>query len=144
MGVKVDVSQLKDFSKKLGLLASDQAETFFKLAVNDLVGRLLSLVIPRTPSKSGALRRGWTANGLSITHEGNSYTVEIVNPVEYASYVEFGHRQTPGRYVPAIGKRLVKSWVNGQFFLTISEQELENLAPGALQALLDRFLRTVF
>ena len=26
--------------------------------------------------------------------------------MEYASYVEYGHRQEPGRYVPALGKRL--------------------------------------
>jgi phage gpG-like protein len=31
--------------------------------------------------------------------------------VDYAPYVEFGHAQTPGRYVPAIGKRLVQSVV---------------------------------
>ena len=146
MGVTVDVSELKAFSKKLESLAGSEKELFFQLAVKDLAGRLLALVIPRTPVRGGTLRRGWTASvdGLSITSAGGTYTIEIVNPVEYASYVEYGHRQTPGRYVPAIGKRLKASWVNGQFFLTLSEQELQGMAPSALQALLDRFLRTVF
>ena len=63
--------------------------------------------------------------------------------VAYAPYVEYGHRQTPGRYVPAIGKRLVKSWVEGQHFLKISEDELQGIAPQILQTLLDNFLRTV-
>jgi hypothetical protein len=64
--------------------------------------------------------------------------------VKYASYVEFGHRQTPGRYVPALGKRLKEGWVDGQYFLTLSEEELERIAPSMLQAKLDKFLREVF
>ena len=36
---------------------------------------------------------------------------------EYAPHVEYGHRQTPGRYVPAIGRRLVNSYVPGQHYL---------------------------
>lgn len=64
--------------------------------------------------------------------------------MEYASYVEFGHRQTPGRYVPAIGKRLKASWVDGQYFLTISEEELQTIAPAVIQRKLDQLLREVF
>ncbi len=44
------------------------------------------------------------ADSLNISKEGDTYKVEIVNPVHYASYVEYGHRQEPGRYVAAIGK----------------------------------------
>ena len=86
----------------------------------------------------GTLRRGWTAkseedaeggasrsiedweSSVRVKRVGNYYEIQIVNPVSYASYVEYGHRQTPGRYVPAIGKRLKKSWVEGQFMLTNS------------------------
>ncbi len=35
----------------------------------------------------------------------------IINSHPYAFFVEFGHAQEPGRYVPAIGKRLVQSFV---------------------------------
>ena len=38
-------------------------------------------------------------------------SVYIGTNVYYAPYVEFGHTQEPGRYVPAIGKRLVSSYV---------------------------------
>ena len=72
------------------------------------------------------------------------YSVTVTNPVYYASYVEYGHRQTPGRYVPAIGKRLVKNWVEGQHFLKLSEEELREIAPEMLEKLLNEFLRTVF
>ena len=149
MGVTVDVSELKNWSIKIGELASTHKEQrFYTEAVKDLAARLLALVIPRTPVKSGTLRRGWTADvapGVSVSAGGGgTYTIEIINPVEYASYVEFGHRQTPGRYVPAIGKQLKQRWANGKFFLTLSEAELGMIAPGILEAKLDQFLRTVF
>lgn len=111
----------------------------------------------------GTLRRGWTARteqeaesgggsgsvkgyaaALPVTKAGGEYRIEVMNPVEYASYVEFGHRQTPGRYVPAIGRALKKSWVEGQYFLTLSEQDLRSLAPGLIEKKLEKRLREVF
>ena len=57
----------------------------------------------------------------SITHayndEGDQVTLLVGTNVEYAPYVELGHKQQPGRYVPKIGKRLVRSWVPGKPFL---------------------------
>lgn len=115
-----------------------------------------------TSHMGGTLRRGWTAKteqeaesggqadptayaqSLPITRQGNLYRIEIVNPVHYASYVEFGHRQTPGRYVPQIGKRLKQGWVKGQFMLTISENQLRTEAPKLLQAKLANYLKEVF
>ena len=97
-----------------------------------------------TPSgkKGGTLRRGWTAGSrdakayaqaLPIKKQGGSYLVEVINPVHYASYVEFGHR-TPGG----------KGWVAGQYFLTLSEQDLRALAPALIEKKLEALLREVF
>jgi len=51
----------------------------------------------------------------SITHdtkkEGGDIVATIGTNVEYSPYVELGHHQEPGRYVPALGKRLVADWV---------------------------------
>lgn len=110
------------------------------------------------------LRRGWTAktheeaehgsgngknpteyaNSLQINKVGNDYVIEIINPVKYASYVEYGHRQRPGRFVPALGKRLKQGWVEGQFMLTISENEIRNSAPGILEKKLKTYLKECF
>lgn len=49
----------------------------------------------------------------------------MINPLKYAEFVEFGHRQQPGRYVKAIGKRLKKGWVEGKLMLTITERDLQ-------------------
>lgn len=53
-----------------------------------------------------------------ITHQTVSEdTVAIGTHTKYAPYVEMGHHQEPGRYVPAIGKRLVASFVKGKPYL---------------------------
>ena len=92
--------------------------------------------------RGGTLRDGWTI--LPIQKQGDAYTITVINNLEYASYVEFGHRQQPGRYVPALGKCLRESWVPGRYMLTISEQELRALAPRLLQDLLYDAMREVF
>ena len=108
--------------------------------------------VQRTIKKGGTLRRGWTsgkspssfAQSLKVRHSGNIYSIEITNPVEYASYVEFGHRQQPGRFVPAIGKRLKQGWVEGKFMLTISEDEIRRDAPRVLENKLKKKLGEIF
>ena len=52
------------------------------------------------PVRTGALR-----SSIRVFVEGNS--VSITPTVPYAIYVNEGTRPSPGRYVPAIGKRLV-------------------------------------
>lgn len=104
--------------------------------------------------KGGTLRKGWTAGKnqstsayaqeIKVHHTGSSYVIEIVNPVEYASYVEYGHKQTPGRYVPLLGKSLKKGWVEGHFMLTISEKEIQRDAPKILENKLKKKLGEIF
>lgn len=92
--------------------------------------------------QGGALRRAWQV--LPVSKSGEQYIITVVNDLYYASYVEYGHRQTPGRYVPALGKALSASWVKGKFMLTISEKELMSLAPKLLEAELDKALEEAF
>lgn len=167
-----DYKQLQRLRDSLATLQSMDMDRFCTEVSKELAARLLALVIPRTPvgqypkssgKKGGTLRRGWTsktqadaasrggsndakayAEALPVRKSGNAYTIEVINPVEYASYVEFGHQQEPGRYVPAIGKALKRAWVPGQYFLTLSEQDLERLAPGVIERKLEKLLREVF
>jgi hypothetical protein len=87
--------------------------------------------VNNTGKTGGTLRRGWTIG--NVTKSADGYTVEIINPTEYASYVEFGHRTRGG-----------KGFVNGKFMMTISEQELEADAPRILEQKLEQFLKGVF
>lgn len=86
-----------------------------------------------TPVDTGGLRRSWNANGPN--YGGSGWTITLINNADYASYVEEGHRQTPGRFVPALGKRLKASWVPGQFFMrrslaAVNSQLPELITPG--------------
>lgn len=106
---------------------------------------------PNTGKKGGTLKRGWTAkteeearsggnkdiktyvNSLPIGKVGNVYTIEIVNPVEYALYYEYGHRTANHG-----------GWVAGKFVLTIAEKDLQNKSDRIVQQKLERLLRGVF
>lgn len=87
----------------------------------------------------GTLKRSWTVGPVEKTPQG--YKIEVKNPTHYAVYVEFGHRQTPGRYVPALGKTLKKGWVPGRFMLTISEKEIVAMMGKYLERELKRLFR---
>ena len=155
---KFSVKGLKEFQNKLNKIRQGNVEEFINSCAKELVARLLAVVIARTPvgeypsgsgKRGGTLRRGWTAktheeavnntrnsknareyaNSLTINHVGNTLIVEVINPVEYASYVEYGHRTTNHR-----------GWVEGRFMLTISEQEIQEISPAILERKVKQFL----
>ncbi len=141
--VKADIRALKKLRDKIAALENGgDREKFCEDCAKKLAAELISLATKRTPVKTGYLRRGWTAG--SVEKHGDTYTITVKNPVEYAPYVEYGHRQTPGRYVPEIGKRLTKNWAAGQYMLTLSEEDLREIAPSILEKRLNAFLREVF
>lgn len=144
-----DFEKIKDNLEKLN---QEQVDLFIDACAKELATRLLAKVIKRTPvgdypnssgKKGGTLRRGWTgrknssavayADSLTIHHFGDAYVIEIINPVEYASYVEFGHRTANH-----------KGWVNGRFMLTISEQEIQQAAPAIIEKKLMKQMGELF
>lgn len=90
----------------------------------------------------GTLRRGWTVDN-NVTMLIGAYTIKVYNNIFYCTYVENGHRQTPGRYVPAIGKRLKRSWVPGKHMLRISAEELQKRAQGIVEKRVKDWLNEV-
>lgn len=136
---KVDYKQLQQFSQKLEQLQQVDIDQFCREMAKELAARLLRKAVKRTPVDTGTLERGWTTTPLEKT--GAQYRIDVINPTEYAIYVEYGHRQTPGRYVPQIGKRLKEGWVKGKFMLTISVQELEHQMPSLLEKKLYAMLK---
>ncbi len=115
-------------------------------------------IYPKDSGKlGGTLRRGWTASAdttnatkqamyenlfgsdqkvnkkdIVVMKKGNVYITIIKNPVEYAIYVEYGHRTRGG-----------KGWIPGQHFLTISEEKLKTIAPKVLERKLNKRLKEV-
>lgn len=134
-----DYSQLVDFSEKLKMLNDNQREELIIASIKEIASRVLTKVIKRTPvgvysnKTGGTLRRGWsTSKALNVSKKGNNYVIDIINPVEYASYVEYGHRT-----------RNHTGWVEGRFMLTISTQEVENMTPKILERRLKAMLKDV-
>lgn len=136
--IKVQFDGLKEFQKIIEEMEKENEQLMID-TIKELAARLLRKVIKRTPSDTGNLRRNWTVS--DVRKNGENYEIEVSNSAEYASYVEFGHRQTPGRFVPAIGKRLKKSWVKGKFMLTISENELQKQAPAVIEKKITEWLK---
>ena len=136
--IKVQFDGLKEFQKTIEEMEKEKEQLMID-TIKELAARLLRKVIKRTPSDTGNLRRNWTVS--DVRKNGGNYEIEVSNSTEYASYVEFGHRQTPGRFVPAIGKRLKKSWVKGKFMLTISEDELKRQAPAVIEKKITEWLK---
>ena len=120
---KVEFSELTALRDRLERLQKTDFDAFCRAVTKDIAARLLRKTIQKTPVDTGELRRSWTVG--TVEKRGDLYYIEVINPLEYAQYVEYGHRQTPGRYVPAIGKRLKRSWVQGKFMLTLSENEIQ-------------------
>lgn len=64
------------------------------------------------PVKTGNLK-----NSISAEVNESEKAVYIGTNVDYAASIEFGHHQEVGRYVPAIGKRLVNEFVPAKPFI---------------------------
>lgn len=151
--IKVDTRQLDAFSKKLQQATRDDVDKFLDKCAKQLAIRLLRRTIQKTPKDLGNLQRGWTAKqgtppcreystrstpeqwaeSALVKHSGKQIQITISNPIEYAVYVEYGHRT-----------RDLVGWVPGQFMLTLSIAEIDSMKTGILQNLLYEFLNGLF
>ena len=64
--------------------------------------------------------------------------------MKYASYVEYGHRQRVGRFVPVLGKRLKKPWVTGQHMLQKAHDEVKKDVEKIVRRRFRQYLRKGF
>ena len=162
---KVDFSELKALQKRLEEFEKADMDAFCTKMAKELAARLLRRVRQKTPvgeyevityttkdgktytfndgKQGGTLRNAWKID-KTVTKKGAVFEIEVINPMEYVSYVEYGHRQQVGRFVPQIGKSLKSGWVTGKFMLKISEEEVQALAPALLQKRLEEELRGIF
>ncbi len=134
---QVDFSELVALRDKFQNL-QNIIDDFCIQVTQEISQDFVKAVIAKTPGgQTGALKNNWVSN---IIKEGNIYKIEVINPLKYAEFVEFGHRQQPGRYVKAIGKRLKKSWVQGKFMLTLTERDLQRNLDEIIRGKVDAFI----
>ena len=123
-----DFGAFKDFAKTFEKTVGGKAiEKFIEEFLLEMAFRAVGRIKKRTPVNKdpdaptrGQLRRSWQVG--EVKKDGNNYYVEIYNPTEYASYVEYGHRTSN-----------LKGWVEGRFMMTISMKEIERGLPKFLE-----------
>lgn len=120
MSINVDKGDLEAL---LARLEAGDREKVTGEAMKHLAQRTVDVAKKNTPvGETGDLRRSWFIQEESATR------VVVANSAKYAEYVEYGHRQEPGRFVPVLGKRLKHSWVRGQFFAKRSGETIRKNA----------------
>lgn len=165
--MKKNFSALKKFEADLKALGQNK-DIFMRQMANELTKMFLAEVKKRTPigkgtfavtgtykrgknkgrpklkriSQGGSLRQAWHITG--ITKHRNYYLTSVLNNMEYASYVENGHRQRVGRYVLVLGKTLKKNFVEGQHMMKLSAELVEKEGAEYVQDQFYEFLRRHF
>ncbi|MBG9548345.1 HK97 gp10 family phage protein [Cytobacillus firmus] len=86
-----------------------------------------------TPVDTGDLRNNWKSD---VIKKGDNYIIVIYNQVEYASFVENGHR------IVIAGQTV--GWVEGRFMLKLTADEMQRIAPNMWQKEIDKEMRRLF
>lgn len=116
-----DYSEFKNMAQRFNKALDERIiERWIMEFLLEMAFRAERKIKKRTPVDSGHLRRNWQVG--NVERRGNAYVVEVFNNVEYASFVEYGHRTSNH-----------KGWVEGRFMATISMQEFERQLPKFLE-----------
>ncbi len=152
-----DFKQYEKWVKNLHV-ATEEFELFLKQFLLEMAQRCIAKTKERTPVDTGALRNSWSIGSQKIElrgtgkfnkktgHElveidpdksdvasilvvGNTMYVEIYNPMEYSSYVEYGHTTKNERFLM------------GKFMLTISIDEIRQQIPARFSKAFKEFIK---
>lgn len=130
--------ELKKFKEELVGLTKDY-NRYIEGFLTEMGQRALTKTKKRTPVDTGYMKANWYLSNVYRKSDSELYVV-LYNLAEYSSYVEYGHLQEPGRFVPKIGKRLKADYVPGRYMATISIHEIEKEMPKRYRAALKNFL----
>jgi hypothetical protein len=141
MRLEWDFKEVFDFADRLATIS--EFDKHLGKAAQQIAKVLHDMLIIETPVDFGTLQTGWkTEENYSylIVQVENGYEVNLINRTLYAVWVNDGHKQRPGRFIPGykVGDRfrydpssddgimLKKSWVDGRFFVERSILEVAN------------------
>lgn len=131
--IKIDMRELEDLRKNF-VKFEKVLDKIMTEAIEEIALRTLRKITKRTPVDTGNLRMSWDISRVRKT--GTGYQIEILNPAEYAPYIEYGHRIVVGG--ATIG------WKEGVFMMTISEKEMEKVMDKIIQKHLDKYEGLLF
>ena len=118
MDFSIDFKNFDKFVKSMNTMERD-FNNFLQKFLIQMANRVIAKTKPRTPIDTGALRSAWTLG--EISGSGKNLEVEILNPMEYATDIEYGHRIVRGN--TEVG------YYNGRFMLKTSIDEIKAQMP---------------
>jgi hypothetical protein len=159
----IDVSGLEEFARKCEAIKADLEPYAGK--VLEEVGEEFLDVVQAAIEGAGNVDKGKLLASFSKNGSGNVWqlntgalTLTIGTNVEYAKWVNDGHRQQPGRFVPGFwegnhfryspgaksGMVLKASFVQGSHYFDKSVQILERMFPEMADKSFEQFFRRYF
>ena len=142
MSKELEISEYEDYIKRF-----DNMRQRFDLFLQDFLIDMAERVIDRTKKRTpvgtpestgipgyvgGSLRGAWQLG--DITKKSDTLEVEILNGMEYATFIEYGHRITSGG--------ITIGWREGRFMLTISTDEVRKQMPLRFEKAVKQFMST--
>lgn len=114
---KVDDADFQAWASRVKNKATAaKVRPFIEKSLENVGEQALRQLKTNTPVDTGNLRRGWVSEGSSYGAGG--WQVKLANHVEYAYFVENGHRTRGG-----------KGWVPGRFFMKSSTETIKRQLP---------------
>lgn len=162
--VKFDVSQLEQFADRLTAAGKGDFKKELALWVDALGVEFLDIITDQIISREVTDRR-LLLNSFTKGGEDNVWkssdgglTLEIGTAVEYAQWVNDGHKQRPGRFIPgewkgerfiytpgaSTGMVLKADWVEGKHYWEAALRTMEAMMPKYVEAKLNQWLSRYF
>lgn len=159
----IDASQLEAFARKVEAASADLKPYMGKTLQE--VGEEFLTIVQGAIEGAGNVDTGKLLSSFTKGGSGNVWnldlgglTLEIGSTLDYAKYVNDGHRQQPGRFVPGYwegnhfryspgaksGMVLKASFVAGSHYFDRSVQTLERMFPEMADKALEQFFRRYF
>lgn len=136
-----DFSELTEFAERL--TTAEEFDKYVGKVTQEIAKKLHQMLITNTPVDFGTLQAFWQTSenyNYMVEDKGSRYEVTLINKAIYATWVNDGHKQRPGRFIPGHwegshfrydpnateGMVLKKPWVQGRFFVEKSILQIEN------------------
>jgi hypothetical protein len=127
----MNYTKFLDYSKRFEK-TKDKAKPFAKEFLKEQGQTLRALTVSNTPVDKGILKARWRLGRVIET--GRGLALRFSNNMEYASFVEYGHRT---RKLKDGSRR----WVNGRFMLTIAQKRVMSRMQSEFTRAIFKFFR---
>ena len=167
MGVNFDIKDFTDFKDSLIKLSqSGNIQAFNKKVVENMASVYVREAKLNTPVGKRSVkfmqhgniqtkyfdsehtRQSWSIGKYQLNNQSGK--VEVFNTSSYASFLNDGHRQEVGRFLPWIGQskggvmqggRLKKTWVDGAYMHEKAEKALSKNAKRIMKITLKKWVK---